>query len=673
MNHTGSIGTDNSVKDPVCGMTVNPDRAADKADFAGTTFYFCSQSCGTKFRQDPSRYLHDEQPAAKEGLEHHRQPAMARQEYTCPMHPEVRQQGPGSCPKCGMALEPAEIPATTSHTEYTCPMHPEIVRSEPGNCPICGMALEPREVTAEASNPELADMNRRFWVSVVLSIPMLAYMVLQFLPGQPAAHWFSARIWAFVEFALATPVVLWCGAPFFERGWQSVRNRSLNMFTLIALGTGTAFVYSVSATLFPHLFPASMRVNNGQVAVYFEPAAVITALVLLGQVLELRARSQTGSAIRALLGLAPKTARRVGADGVEADVALDQVVIGDKLRVRPGEKVPVDGTVLDGYSAVDESMITGEPVPVEKGAGAKVTGGTVNGTGSFIMRADRVGADTLLSQIVKMVSQAQRSRAPVQRVADRVSAIFVPTVIAVAIITFLAWYFFGPEPRLANALVNAVAVLIVACPCALGLATPMAIMVGTGRGARAGVLIRDAEALETLEKVDALIVDKTGTVTEGKPQLTSVVSLNGADEKMVLQYAASLEQASEHPLAQAIIAGAKERGLATLPVAEFRSITGKGVSGTVSGRVVAAGNEALFAENSVQITYVKENLEAMRREGQTVMLVAIDGKTAGLIGVADPFKPSSAEAIRELKESGLSVLMVTGDNAITASAVAGKL
>lgn len=671
MNQSSSSGAATSVKDPVCGMAVDPNRAADKADYSGTTFYFCSQSCGTKFRSDPERYA----PASANtaAAANRAELSGTAGEYTCPMHPEVRQQGPGGCPKCGMALEPVSVSVLAPRTEYTCPMHPEITRPEPGSCPICGMALEPREVTAEISNPELADMTRRFWISVILSLPMLAFMVLQLLPGQPWTHWLSARAWALVEFALATPVVLWCAAPFFARGWQSLRTRNLNMFTLIALGTGTAYVYSVIATLFPHLFPASMRVDGGQVAVYFEPAAVITALVLLGQVMELRARSQTGSAIRALLGLAPKTARRVGTDGTETDVPLDQVAIGDSLRVRPGEKVPVDGTVLAGHSSIDESMISGEPVPVEKDSGAKVTGGTVNSTGSFIMRADRVGADTLLSQIVKMVSQAQRSRAPIQRVADRVSAIFVPVVIAVAVITFFAWWIAGPEPRLAHALVNAVAVLIVACPCALGLATPMAIMVGTGRGASTGVLIRDAQALETLEKVDTLIVDKTGTVTEGKPRLTSVVSSHSSNEATVLQLATSLEQASEHPLARAITEGAKERGIAALPVTEFRSITGKGVVGRVDGRTVAAGNEALFAELSITSADLKEEGDKLRREGQTVLMVAIDGRAAGLIAVADPLKTTSRDAIRELKESGLQVLMVTGDNAATAAAVAQKL
>jgi Cu+-exporting ATPase len=672
MNHSSSRNADASVKDPVCGMTVDSLHAADKADYAGTIFYFCSKSCGAKFRNDPAHYV-PTHPDVAVIAKKEEPPSSAPGEYTCPMHPEIAHQGPGVCPKCGMTLEQVEIPMPSSHTEYTCPMHPEIVRLEPGSCPICGMALEPREVTANTSNPELADMARRFWVSVVLSAPMLVFMILQFLPGQPLVHWFSARTWAFVEFALATPVVFWCAAPFFARGWQSVRTRHLNMFTLIALGTGAAYAYSVIATLLPHLFPASMRADHGQVAVYFEPAAVITALVLLGQVLELRARRQTGSAIRALLGLAPKTARRIAADESEEDIPIDQVIVGNRLRVRPGEKVPVDGTVLDGHSSVDESMLSGEPVPVEKIAGAKVAGGTVNGTGSFIMQAERVGADTLLSQIVKMVGQAQRSRAPIQGVADRVAAIFVPAVIAVAVTTFVIWFFVGPEPRLANALVNAVAVLIVACPCALGLATPMAIMVGTGRGAGAGVLIRNAEALETLEKVDMLIVDKTGTVTEGKPQLTSVIPSNGADETMVLQLAGSLEQASEHPLAHAIIEGAKGRGITVLPVTDFRSVTGKGVTGVVSGHAVAAGNAALFADLSIEIGDLAESANALRREGQTVLMVAVDGRASGLVGVADPLKSTSAVAIRDLRNSGIEVLMVTGDNATTAAAVAGRL
>jgi Cu+-exporting ATPase len=671
MSSCCSEETAGTVNDPVCGMTVNPEKAAAKVDFDKREFYFCSQGCAAKFRGNPEKYVASEQ-AQSASMRAAPSASADGADYTCPMHPEVRQKGSGSCPKCGMALEPEVIPAS-SRTEYTCPMHPEIVRSGPGNCPICGMALEPREVTAEEDNPELRDITRRFWVSVALSAPMLAFMIAQFFPGHLAAHWIASRGWTLAEFALATPVVLWGGAPFFVRGWQSVKTRNLNMFTLIALGTGAAYVYSVVATFFPMLFPASVRGPDGQVAVYFEPAAIITALVLLGQVMELRARSQTSSAIRALLGLAPRTARRIDQEGHETDVPLDQVAIGDKLRVRPGEKIPVDGTVLDGHSSVDESMISGEPIPVEKSAGAKITGGTVNGTGGFVMQAEHVGADTMLSQIVRMVSQAQRTRAPIQRLADRVSGYFVPAVIAAAVITFVVWMLAGPQPRFAHALVNAVAVLIVACPCALGLATPMAIMVGTGRGAGTGVLIRNAEALEVFEKVDTLIFDKTGTVTEGKPTLTSVVPLQGFDEATLLQLAASLELASEHPLAHAILTGAKERGLALLPVAGFRSVTGKGVLGTVSGRAVAAGNESLFEELSIGPAALREKAESMRGEGKMVMLIGIDGGAAGLLGVSDPIKPSASEAVRELRASGLKLLMVTGDNRTTAAAVADKL
>jgi Cu+-exporting ATPase len=484
---------------------------------------------------------------------------------------------------------------------------------------------------------------------------------------------FSARVWAWIEFALASPVVLWCGLPFFVRGWQSLVHRSLNMFTLVALGTGTAYIYSVFATVIPQIFPASLRGAGGQIDVYFEPAAVIVALVLLGQVLELRARSQTSGAIRALLGLAPKTAMRLDDEGDEADVPLEQVQVGDRLRVRPGEKVPVDGTVLDGHSSVDESMISGEPIPVEKDKDAKVTAGTVNGTGGFVMRAERIGADTLLAQIVKMVSEAQRSRAPIQRLADRVSSYFVPAVIVSAVITFIVWYFVGPQPRFAHALVNAVAVLIVACPCALGLATPMAIMVGTGRGARAGILIRNAEALEIFGKVDTLIIDKTGTLTEGKPSLSAVIPQPGISENDLLQLVASLERSSEHPLAAAIVKGAVAKKLSLSDVAGFNSTTGKGVKGTVSGKQVAVGNAELFHDLSVDPSPLLDRAEDLRKEGQTVMLIAVDGKAAGIVGVADPIKDSTPDAIRELKAAGLTVIMVTGDNATTAKAVAEKL
>jgi Cu+-exporting ATPase len=656
--------------DPVCGMKVDPLKAAASVEHEGAKTYFCSQGCAAKFRAAPEKYLKAKPDAAPSHSQANTEP---QTEYTCPMHPEIKQPGPGNCPKCGMALEPATVTAPAKRTEYTCPMHPEIVRDAPGSCPICGMALEPREVTAEDTNPELADMTRRLWISVALAVPMLALMVSAFLPSMPMQHLFSARAWAWIEFALATPVVLWCGLPFFVRGWQSVVHRSLNMFTLIALGTGSAYLYSVFATVVPQIFPASFRGAAGQIDVYFEPAAVIVALVLLGQVLELRARSQTSSAIRALLGLAPKTARRLDDKGGEADVPLDQVQVGDRLRVRPGEKVPVDGTVLEGHSSIDESMISGEPIPVEKDKDAKVTAGTVNGTGGFVMRAERVGADTLLSQIVKMVSEAQRSRAPIQRLADQVSSYFVPAVIVAAIVTFAVWFFVGPQPRFAHALVNAVAVLIVACPCALGLATPMAIMVGTGRGARAGILIRNAEALEIFGKVDTLIIDKTGTLTEGKPTLSSVIPQPGFEESGLLQLVASLERSSEHPLAAAIVKGAEAKKLALNDVVEFNSTTGKGVKGTVSGKQVAVGNAELFRDLSVDPAPLLDRAEALRKEGQTVMLVAVDGKAAGLVGVSDPIKESTPDAIRELTAAGLKIIMVTGDNATTAKAVADKL
>jgi Cu+-exporting ATPase len=656
--------------DPVCGMKVDPSKAPATVEHEGATFYFCSPGCAAKFRTSPEKYTQAKPDAAPSHPPAKTEP---QGEYTCPMHPEIKQPGPGSCPKCGMALEPATVTAPAKRTEYTCPMHPQIVRDAPGSCPICGMALEPREVTAEEANPELADMTRRLWISCTLAVPMLALMVSAFLPSMPMQHALSARAWAWIEFALTTPVVLWCGLPFFVRGWQSIAHRSLNMFTLIALGTGSAYLYSVVATLVPQVFPASFRGAGGQIDVYFEPAAVIVALVLLGQVMELRARSQTSSAIRALLGLAPKTAKRLDDKGGEADVPLDQVQVGDRLRVRPGEKVPVDGTVLEGHSSIDESMISGEPIPVEKDKDAKVTAGTVNGTGGFVMRAERVGADTLLSQIVKMVSEAQRSRAPIQRLADRVSSYFVPAVIVAAIITFAIWFLAGPQPRFAHALVNAVAVLIVACPCALGLATPMAIMVGTGRGARAGILIRNAEALEIFGKVDTLIIDKTGTLTEGKPTLSSVIPQPGIEESGLLQLVASLERSSEHPLAAAIVKGAEAKKLTLVDVAGFSSTTGKGVRGTVSGKQVAVGNAELFRDLSVDPAPLLDRAEALRKDGQTVMLVAVDGKAAGLVGVSDPIKESTPDAVRELRAAGLKIIMVTGDNKTTAKAVADKL
>ncbi len=593
--------------------------------------------------------------------------------YTCPMHPEVQQPRPGSCPKCGMALEPVAGPAQAPRTEYVCPMHPQIVRDAPGFCPICGMALEPRTVTGDEENAELGDMTRRFWVSVALSVPLLAFVMGDMLPGQPLRHGLSSRLITWLQLVLATPVVLWGGWPFFVRGWASIVNRSLNMFTLIALGTGTAYVYSVVAALAPGIFPESFRTHGGEVELYFEAAAIITTLVLLGQVIELRARSQTSSAIKALLGLTPKTARRVRDDGGEEDVSLDEVRAGDRLRVRPGERVPVDGVVLEGASGVDESMVTGEPIPVEKAPGSRVTGGTVNGAGGFVMRAERVGRDTLLAQIVRMVNDAQRSRAPIQRLADTVSAYFVPAVVAVAVISAAVWGLLGPEPRMAYALVNAVAVLIIACPCALGLATPMSIMVATGRGAMAGVLIKNAEALEILEKIDTLVVDKTGTLTEGKPRLVSLVTAPGQTESDLLRLAATLERGSEHPLAAAIVAGAEERKLTLSAVEDFRSITGKGVAGRVEGRTVALGNHRLIQDFRVAIGGLAERADALRREGQTVMFVAVDGRVAGLLGVADPIKESTPEALRLLRVSGVRVVMLTGDSRATGQAVARKL
>jgi Cu+-exporting ATPase len=650
------------VLDPVCGMTISPDDAAGHIEHKGHTYHFCSQSCLDQFAADPERFLSAERTLAPAT------PTDMEREYTCPMDPEVRQKGPGACPKCGMALEPVDV-APLTKTEWTCPMHPEIVRDGPGSCPICGMALEPRVVTLEETNPELDDMSRRFWWSAAITAPILAFMVSEFLPDQPLQRALPHGWLNWILLAFATPVVLWGGWPFFVRGGASVVNRHLNMFTLIALGVGAAYAYSVVATLAPGLFPDSFRMM-GEVAVYFEPAAVIVVLVLLGQVLELRARSRTSSAIRNLLGLAPKTARRLEPGGVERDVPLERVRVADRLRVRPGERIPVDGAVLEGKSTVDESMVTGEPIPVEKTVGSKVTGGTVNATGQFVMEAERVGSDTLLAQIVRMVSEAQRSRAPIQRLADTVSGWFVPIVIVVALITFVVWSQFGPEPRLAHALVNAVAVLIIACPCALGLATPMSIMVGTGRGAEAGVLIRNAEALETLEKITTLVVDKTGTLTEGKPRLVTVDPENGIGERQLLQFVASLENVSEHPLASAIVAGARERDVNLTAVSDFESLTGQGVVGTVDGSSVAIGNLKLFESMSISVGDMKGRADELRSSGQTVMFVAVDGRAAGLVGVADPIKDSAVEAVRALRREGIRVVMLTGDNRTTAEAVA---
>jgi Cu+-exporting ATPase len=614
-------------------MDVTPgDAAGGSAEHAGTTYWFCNPSCRERFVADPARYLDPPKPGpdAPESAT-----GQDTRVYTCPMHPEVRQVGPGSCPKCGMALEPLEV------------------------------------TVEEGPNPELVDMTRRFWVSLALTVPVLALAMGEMLaPALVAA--LGPTAWLWIQLVLSTPVVLWGGWPFFVRGGQSLVTRHLNMFTLIALGTGAAFAYSVFAVLFPGALPHAMR-HGGVPAVYFEAAAVITTLVLLGQLLELRARSATSGAIRALLGLQPKTARRLRADGIEEDVPLAHVQVGDRLRVRPGERVPVDGVVVEGRSAVDEALVTGEPIPVEKEPGGRVTGGTVNGTGGFVMRAERVGADTLLAQIVRMVGEAQRSRAPIQRLADQVSAWFVPAVVMVAVLTALAWGLLGPEPRLAYALVNAVAVLIIACPCALGLATPMSIMVATGRGALAGVLIRDAEALETLEKVDTLLVDKTGTVTEGKPHLVSVGTAEGASDAEILALGAGLERGSEHPLAAAILAGAAARGVSAASVDAFRSLTGRGVIGTAGGRRVALGNARLLEELGLDAGPLGKRAEALREEGQTVMFLIAGDAVVGILGVTDPIKATASQAIRALRAEGLRVVMVTGDNWATARAVARTL
>ena len=581
------------MKDPICGMEVEERSAAGQYEHAGTTYYFCSTPCLERFREAPGSYLG--QTRADEGATSLHPDSI----YTCPMDPEVRQQEPGPCPKCGMALEPLEIDFKGPPVEYTCPMHPEVVQAEPGICPKCGMALEARTLAPEEEpNPELEDMTRRFKVGLVLTVPLLLLAMTHMIPGSPLSG-FSPRNLNWVQFAMATPVVAWCGWPFFERAWASLVHRSLNMFTLIGIGTGAAYVYSALATAIPDAFPASFRGEAGEVAVYFEAAAAIIVLILLGQVLELQARSRTTSAIRALLGLAPATARRVGPDGTEEEVSLDRLHPGDRLRVRPGEKIPLDGRVEKGESVVDESMITGEPVPVEKEVGSSVTGGTVNGTGSFVMVAERVGRDTVLAQIVKMVSEAQRSRAPIQRLADAVASYFVPTVVMIAAATFLTWALVGPEPRMAFGLVNAIAVLIIACPCALGLATPMSIMVGTGRGATVGVLIKSAEVLEVLEKVDTLVVDKTGTLTEGRPRLETVHSIVPWTDEQVLSIAASIESVSEHPLAEAIVSAARRRGVDFEPAEKFRSITGKGVIGVVGPHKVVLGNRTLFENRGI--------------------------------------------------------------------------
>ena len=618
--------------DPVCGMPVDPNRAAATIEHEGRTYAFCCDGCRDLFRADPGKYLATSPaPSAR--------------------HDSAMPQG-----------------------RFTCPMHPEVVRDHPGACPICGMALEPVAPSLEvADDPELRDISLRFWIGLTLTAPLLLVAMSGMAPGFGEGH--AGPAWlSWLQLVLATPVVTWCGWPFFTRGWASIVNRRLNMFTLIALGTGVSFLYSLTVTLFPGLFPATMRDAGGRVPVYFETAAAITVLVLLGQVLELRARRRTGGAIRALLGLQPRTARRLQSDGGEEDIPLESARVGDRLRVRPGEKVPADGIVLEGRSAVDESMLTGEPMPVEKGPQDPLIGGTVNGTGSLVMRAGRVGADTLLAHIVRMVSEAQRSRAPIQRLADVVSSWFVPAVMAVAAAAFLAWLLAGPEPRLAHAVVAAVAVLIIACPCALGLATPISIMVATGRGAIAGVLVRNAAALERLERADTLVVDKTGTLTEGRPRLTAVVAAPGIPEDDVLALAAALEAGSEHPLAAAIVAGARERGIRPAAVSGFESRTGSGVGGTVGGRRVALGNPSMLErEGAAAPPELTRRADELRLEGKTVVFLVRDGRACGLLGVSDPIRSTTPEAIRELRGDGLRILMVTGDSRATAESVARRL
>ncbi|HHJ35103.1 MAG TPA: heavy metal translocating P-type ATPase [Gammaproteobacteria bacterium] len=656
--------------DPVCGMSVT-EESEHHLFHEEQDYYFCSQHCEDKFKVSPDTYLNPVPEPESSCVDD--SCGLSSTTYTCPMHPEIEQQGPGSCPKCGMALEAKGLPVVETKVEYTCPMHPEIIQDHPGSCPKCGMALEAKTIAVEEKNEELIDMTRRFWISSVLAIPVFILAMVADLAPSLLPEGLSMQTIQWIEFALATPVVLWGGWPFYVRAVQSVATWNLNMFTLIGLGVSAAWGYSMIALLLPGIFPEIMQMEGGLVDVYFEAAAVITALVLLGQVLELRARSQTNTAIKMLLGLAPKTARIVRENGDEEDIPLEDVTVGDVLRVRPGEKIPVDGSVIDGTSSVDESMVTGEPIPVEKNQGERVIGATVNGTGSLLIRAEKVGADTLLSQIVHMVSEAQRSRAPIQKLADMVAGYFVPAVVLIAIITLVVWGGWGPEPRLAHAIVNAVAVLIIACPCALGLATPMSIMVGTGKGATMGVLIKNAEALETLEKVDVLVVDKTGTLTEGKPKLESVLAVPGFEENEVLRLAASLERASEHPLAEAIVRGAEENELSLLTTLDFESVTGKGVIGRVDGRRVALGNIKLLEGLSIDTGELPEQADLRRVGGQTVMFVAIDDRAAGLIGVADPIKDTSLQAIEDLHAAGVHVVMLTGDSKTTAMAVAGKL
>lgn len=652
-------------RDPVCGMSVSED-SPHRHEHAGESYAFCSAHCVIKFAAEPDRYLTD--------ADHGGEGGHSDEIHTCPMHPDVKQAGHGDCPSCGMALEPVTIAVATTKTEWTCPMHPEIVREEPGDCPICGMALEPQTITAdEEVNPELVDMTRRLWFAAAMSLPLVAIVMLDMLPGRPVSSFLPGRSRAFVELGLATPICLWSAWPFYLRAIRSVQNRSLNMFTLIGLGVSVAYVYSLIATLIPGLFPDSFRAHGGEVAVYFEAAAVIVTLILVGQVLELRARSQTSSALKRLLGMAAKTARRIEDGGAENDIPLEDVHQGDRLRVRPGEKVPVDGEVIEGSSSVDESIVTGEPIPVEKVPGDKVIGATVNGTGGFVMSAEKVGADTLLSRIVGMVAEAQRSRAPIQKLADVVSSYFVPIVIVSAVATFGVWALVGPEPRMAYALINAVAVLIIACPCALGLATPMSIMVAMGKAASVGVLFKDAEAIENLRKVTTLVVDKTGTLTEGRPVLAVIEPAAGVNEEDLLRMSASLERGSEHPLAEAIAQGAESRGVQLLSTTSFESVTGMGVKGIVEGRGVALGNLAMMRSMDVESGAQEQRAEVLRGEGQTVMFLAVDGEPQGLISVVDPVKDSARDAVRELKAEGLRFVMLTGDSETTARAVGDQL
>ncbi|MCZ6871171.1 MAG: heavy metal translocating P-type ATPase [Gammaproteobacteria bacterium] len=649
--------------DPVCGMTVSED-SEHRFTHEGVDYRFCCNGCRTKFEGDPERYLNppDEETSAAPGTR-----------YICPMCEGVESEQPAACPKCGMALEP-ELPLMATRTRWTCPMHPEIEQDEPGDCPICGMALEPVGIAVEEDNAELDDMTRRFGWSLGFTTPVVVIAMGDLLlPGAPIAGLIGSQAAHLLELVLSLPVCLWAAWPFYQRADASIRSMNLNMFTLIGIGVGVAFLYSVVAAVAPDMFPNSFRAVDGSVAVYFEAATVIVTLVLLGQVMELRARSRTGAAIRELLALAPDVARRIEADGSEADVALDRVQVGDRLRVRPGEKVPVDGVVEEGRSAVDESMVTGEPMPVAKGPGDALIGATVNGNGGLVMRADKVGADTMLARIVSMVAQAQRSRAPIQKLADVVAGYFVPTVLGIAVITFICWATWGPEPRMAFALVNAVAVLIIACPCALGLATPMSITVAMGRGARAGVLFRDAEAVERLRDVDTLVVDKTGTLTEGRPRLVSVVPSDGFSEEELLRLAASLERGSEHPLAKSVLDAAQERSIETILVEDFETLPGRGVRGRAEGRGMLLGNTTLMQDEAIDMSALESAADTARGDGQTVMYLSVESRLAGFLGVTDPIKSTTAHAVEQLRREGLHIVMVTGDAEATARRVASEL